>query len=70
MTRTAHIGASGSSSPRRDQRPLWSGLCAVLLLLPLVAHAYDRLLDRIDIDGGRIAVQFNCQMAYVSHFPR
>ena len=69
MTRTAHIGASGSSAPRRDQRPFWSGLGAVFLLVPLVAHAYDRLLDRIDVDGGRIAVQFNCQMAYVSHFP-
>ena len=38
-------------------------------LLPGLAGAYDRLLDRLDVDGGHVVVQFNCQMAYVSHFP-
>ncbi len=69
MTGPAQVHASGSSRSRRGQRPFGCALVVLLALAPLLAQAYDRLLDRIEVDGGRIAVQFNCQMAYVSHFP-
>jgi Tetratricopeptide repeat len=64
--------ASGSAPPRRGPRACgWRHIALLVLvaLLPLGAEAYERLLDRIDVDGAHIAIQFNCQMAYVSHFP-
>ena len=41
----------------------------LLSLLPPSAQAFDRLLEHVEADGRHIIVQFNCQMAYISHFP-
>ena len=70
MTGAARSAAHGQPGPvAHPARWLAAAAAACCLLAALPALAFDRLLDRVDVDARRIVVQFNCQMAYVSHFP-